>query len=44
MVKVSPKENSRKSLVNNDAILKEVIIKRSKWCENGLTKMEKNES
>lgn len=36
-------ENSRISLKNNDGILDDAIKNRSKWCENGINSIEKNE-
>tara|TARA_B100000795_G_C22781286_1_gene432413 strand:- start:266 stop:1063 length:798 start_codon:yes stop_codon:yes gene_type:complete len=37
-------ENSRLSLERNDAMLKEVINKDIKWCENGINLIENGES
>ena len=37
-------ENSRMLLSQNDAILEDAILKRTKWCENGISSIEKNES
>lgn len=37
-------ENSRIFLAKNDAILEDAILKRTKWCENGISSIEKNES
>ena len=38
------KENSRESLTKNDDILNEAILKKIKWCRNGLKTMRQNES
>jgi len=37
-------ENTRKSLLKNDEILDETIIRKTTWCENGLKQIVKNES